>query len=322
MNNWQNQKDDTFVDRLFLFLQRCHLRVKRIVPVKKHVFFLETETGKYMIKSYETYENVKRQLLFLRALQKTGFRNTSYVEEFPFGVPYLMFENKYWLMMGYIEHTDLFSFGNETNRRAAQSLLQQYHMCSRLLSPELRNYIPSTMWLLKWRQRTATFYQHKSFISSCIDERLVDCFLKWSTDALDALSIYDFQAFPHTFVHGDIIEHNFVKHNGELYLIDFDCVSYGPIMYDYIKYCYCTLPHMKWSYEALYQYKHIRPFLTSKPFLYALIFPGDLMREWDYFLALSDARQKRFRESLIQFTQHQYEFRLAFVQKLYGIITN
>ena len=59
---------------------------------------------------------------------------------------------------------------------------------------------------------------------------------------------------------------------GELYLIDFDLISIGPIMADYLQYANRILPFLNWSLPNLATYKQIQPIFSNRYFCMRLLF--------------------------------------------------
>jgi hypothetical protein len=319
-NKHQLEKGDALTDRLFFFLTGHGINVRYIVRLRPTVFFIQCEAESYILKGYNTYEQASKQIIFLQHLQQTGFRLTSYIRSFPSGLQYGCFYGKYWLLFQYIQHIGVFRFDEEQNRRQAAAALDEYHCYAAKLPNQLLSQVPFLEWNAKWQMRTLKFQRYTSLISACIGSEITSELLRWAEFSLAGLNSFDWSSQPYGFIHGDVIEHNFVR--GEhTYLIDFDCVSFGPILYDYVKYCYGILPFLNWSFAALTRYKELYPFLFNRAFLLALIFPGDIMREWDYFLELPSFLQEKFRRQLILFTKNNYELRFAFVEKLYNVIT-
>jgi hypothetical protein len=318
--NKRSEKGDAFTNRLFLFLQSCRLPVTRITSLKKLVYKVETAERSYVVKGYTHYKKIRQQIYFLRALQDAGFSAAAYLQMFPDGSWYQQFASIYWLLVDYIEHEELFSFKNAANRHEGLFVLADYHKHAQRIPLSLLSYVPALSWLPRWDMRAAKFLYHREIAIAYLGEDIVTALLQWSAVSLSKLKCADMHALPHTFIHGDIIEHNFIKEDC-VYLIDFDCVSLGPIMYDYIKYAYCILPYLNWSYETLCQYEYMHPFISEPYFLWSLIFPGDILREWDYFLFLSAEQRPAFEKQIVEFTKNKHKCRLAFVQKLYNMIT-
>ncbi|MCP8967300.1 aminoglycoside phosphotransferase family protein [Ectobacillus ponti] len=301
-------KGDALADRLFFFLRQQGLPIEKVSRIRPAVFKVYSPDTAYIIKRYD-YAKMEQQRSFLQALQRTGFRQTAYLQLFPGGGHSLPFAQSHWLLYEYLEHQEAFSFETAENRREALNLLDGYHQAARLLPASLRPYVPMLPWLEKWTARTERFRRCAPLISSHIGRERTEAFLDWADHSLRQLRLLPLHTELHSYLHGDLIEHNFIK-GSSLSLIDFDCVSVGPVVYDYIKYSVCILPSLHWSHEELRTY--MQPYWDSEAFWAGLLFPSDILREWDYFLSLPVPQQPVFRDRLVAFTLHQYDARAAF----------
>ncbi|MBO9130487.1 phosphotransferase [Bacillus sp. 165] len=317
-----NKKGDFFPNRLFLSLLQHGVEVQESKTIKPHVFTITTKEKKKVIKGYSSIVSLQKQLHFLHTLKRTGFLSTSYPDSFPSGASYIEVNNRYWLITDYIEHLQPFDFSSRSNRLQAILLLEQYHLYAFQMPPFVSPYITNFNWYEKWSSRVQRILKFRKEAERYIGEQMVADILAWSFFALEKLrNIGKNELFPLSFIHGDIIDHNFVQSNKGLYIIDFDCVSIGPVAYDYVKYCQCILPFINWSYDALYEHPPLIPFLKKPWFLLALLLPNDLLREWSYFLSLPEEEKVKFEKNLVTFTNKNFALRAKFVQKLYNMVT-
>ncbi|UOY94141.1 aminoglycoside phosphotransferase family protein [Ectobacillus sp. JY-23] len=307
-------KGDAFTARLFSFL-RTYMPVYRIVQLKTFVYMVYTEEHIYIVKGYKEIYKVHQQSLLLSELQQVGFSQTTCIRPFASNVLYMPFSDVYWLVMDYISHTELFTLAQKENRFAGLQVLTKYHQYAKLLPQHIRSMVPKLDWLVKWEKRLRTFFHSRDEISRYVGSEIVSDILGWAYTALRALYMEDIRRLPSCVLHGDVVAHNFIKAE-QVYLIDFDCVSYGPCMYDYIKYFHAIMPDLSWDYEAICEEYTEYPFMNIKVFLLGLIFPGDLLREWQYFILLPEETKTLFEEKIITFTIEHYEKRTSCLRQL------
>lgn len=308
------------MNRLFFFLQQRGINVRKVIPIKPHIYVVETNNDKYVLKGYATFEKMWLQFMISKQLQKTGFTSTSFARLLPNGKTYEQFESTYWLVFDYLPYDEPFSFRLKEDRKQSLETLHLYHTCSHMLPEEFCSILPVQSIWSKWHKRVKTIDSYKQVLSFYMGESIVRMVLDWSSFALARLAQAEISESFHTCLHGDITEHNYVKAD-KVYLIDFDCMSYGPILYDYVKWCHIALSYENWSLEELTTFYELKELLSNRMFLLFLIFPEDLIREWYYFLFLSDNEKKQFEQQLIYFTKKQFRFRLQFVERLYNMVT-
>jgi len=118
---------------------------------------------------------------------------------------------------------------------------------------------------------------------------------------------------PYCIIHGDVAHHNFILGNDGLYLIDFDLAKMAPDILDDLQFCNRILPHLDWSLEKLSMYKPLEKNLQEKSFLSALIYPTDLLREWNYFLKYEQGRG-RLSSFMTEITFREFDKREKFVK--------
>lgn len=318
MNHKELKKGDGITNRLFSFLTYVGMIVTHLTPLKDHVFLVETRDKRFILKGYVTFDKMWKQVLISEELKKTGFTLTSYVRLFPNGNIYEQFLSKYWLLYDALEEKEAFTFERKENRKLALKTLHLYHLYARKLPKKLCGVVPNLSLQRKMWARLHTLYVHRSTISFYVGESVQKQVLDWSYFTLSSgLSL---KSVLHSFLHGDVIHHNFLK-STDVYLIDFDCMSFGPVYYDYMKWCHCVLPFEDWSFESLFEYDELKWLLHDSVFLRFLVFPEDLLREWYYFLKLPACQKPYYEERFIDFTKKQFLYRLQFVERIYNMIT-
>ena len=111
--------------------------------------------------------------------------------------------------------------------------------------------------------------------------------------------------------------HNFMKTSkGELYLIDFDLISIGPEIADYLQYANRILPFLNWSLSELDTFEPFQPFLKQKVFLYGLAFPSDILREWNRLVKEQTFNQMGKIRPVVELTLNQFGKKEIFYERI------
>lgn len=311
--------DGLFLNRLFSYLKRkLPFTIENLSFINKHVFLIETKSGNYILKAFPSKRGLTLQEEFTDQLKKSGFLNTYSFLEVSLESP-IFFENNYYGIIQYIPPShERFTYGEEKNRVEGLSILMNYHHTTKRLTGAFSSKIRWEPYLIRMRQRLATFERNLPVIKFFIDEHIIQSLLQWGKSSLNGLEDGNsFLTNEEYFVilHGDVAHHNFLRsHNGNLYLIDFDLISLGPSSIDYLQYANRILPHLDWSLETLNQ--HGLPFLQDRGFLYGLTFPTDIMREWNRLI-----RERRYSSPskvrpLVELTIGQFVERKNFVEEI------
>ncbi|WP_248891945.1 phosphotransferase [Bacillus methanolicus] len=277
--------DDVFKNRLLTYLKKqIPFKIKEFIPIRKHVYYVKTDEIQFILKGYSKLKRLKLQEAFTDSLKKEGFLNTysfySFTKENT-----LYFEQKYYGCLEFIEpHSEVFSFRNHKNRSEGLTLLCDYHLVTSSLIKRYESILPSFHLLEKWKERTALFSENLSVVKNFVADNIIHELLDWANFSLYHLEKeYDFfHSSPNVILHGDVAHHNFIRtKNNKLYLIDFDLISKGPKSTDILQYANRILPFLNWSVQELMVYPEITEFVKEKAFLYALMFPTDIFREWN-----------------------------------------
>ena len=101
---------------------------------------------------------------------------------------------------------------------------------------------------------------------------------------------------------------------------DFDLISVGPVMADYLQYANRILPFLNWSLPSLTSFQGISPYFQQKIFLYALAFPTDIFREWNRLIKDRTYQESNKVRSTYHLTLHQFDQRREFVRELKRLV--
>ncbi|MEI2356151.1 phosphotransferase [Mesobacillus zeae] len=313
---FHSRRDDRFLDRLFSYLNTVlPFKVNSLVPIRADVYLAETKGIFFILKGFASLPKMEVQRRFADSLRKSGFTH-SYLF-YTFTREHLFFEGLYYSPIQYIEPDSTpFTFLTENERTEGMSLLDDYHVCAKQLVGEYKGMLSQMELSVKWKERANRFRKNLPTIGKFISKRKLNDIRDWAKESLEGLAVHAkrLESKEETILHCDVAHHNFHRaRNGELFLIDFDLLSIGPPQYDLLQYAGRILPYMDWSFVSLSKMKHLQKELDDPFFLYGLLFPSDIMREWNRILKdRMDFHPKRM-SHLIDMTEQQFSKRREFV---------
>ena len=288
-----NEGDRVFYTRLLCYLDDCGFRLKHMEPLRGRVFLVRGEMGEALVmKAFESFDKWAAQMLLSKELRKNGFNRTYAIldEAPPFeyeGIDY-----------GAIEYMppsrERFTFAADEQRREGLGLLEAFHGSGALALPVLRGQIQAFDQLYKWETRLVHFQDLKPLIGQFVRESVLNRWLEWAEWSLAGLKENEqaFSSEDSVIIHGDCAHHNFLrKKDGELALIDFDLIAEAPPIVDFLQYANRILPFLEKPEEELWTFPQLAPYRYNQAFLYALVFPADILREWNRLVSARDPLQ-------------------------------
>ncbi|WP_158587517.1 phosphotransferase [Neobacillus notoginsengisoli] len=316
----KHQGDENIHHRLLSYLRTGFPgRIDQLDMIRPSVFFLKSAIGEYIVKGYTSYHRLKLQEAFTATLKKEGFTHTySYVCPGR-RKPYYL-DGLYWGILEYIQpHPNPFTFLREADRFAGLKLLQKYHSITQQIVQRYKTILPPAALIDKWENRLELFKANKPMINYFVNRQATESIISWAEFALRGMK--EQQAFftegTQVILHGDVAHHNFLRSkNGKVYLIDFDLISIGPPVLDYLQYSNRILPFLHWSLEELAKYNNLAAFMSVKAFLYALAYPADLLREWNRIFKNSASPNQHLLYQIIELTMGQFKERQQFFKKI------
>ncbi|WP_433958921.1 phosphotransferase [Cytobacillus horneckiae] len=312
--------DGLYKNRLLSYLKKQFpFMIKKLTPVRKNVFIVDSVKGVFILKGFSSYHRLKLQEAFTSSLIKEGFTKTYSFLNYAIEPP-LIFENIYFGCIEYIEHAEEnFTYTEHIDRIDGLALLSEYHLVSEKLVQRYMTLIPQFKQLEKWQVRTDQFISHLSLIKYFIEKEILHEFLQWADWALKGMKNEKLflQQGKRVILHGDVAHHNFLRgKNGVLYLLDFDLISIGNQQVDYLQYANRILPAINWSFAELEKMPNIKPLLSEKGFLYALAYPTDIFREWNRAVRQKIYVNPMLMRKLLNMTIDQYQSRKRFIEKI------
>lgn len=312
---------DEFEHRLLLYLTSLtgekFLYVKKI---KNGVWFCKTVKNTWVLKEFPTREKVENQLSLTNLLFTNGFHRTYRFHPIH-AKKVCFFENKIYGLIEFIKKGSSFSYQTKNNRIQAIELLSKFHKTTQLFVNEFSTKLSLFDQIEKWEARLKEFIsnipQLKKFMPPYYIEVYVE-WAKWSLHKLKQIKSY-FDQQEKCVIHGDVAHHNFIYNfDQQLFLIDFDLIHVGSPVIDYLQFTNRILPFIEWSSHELQQMGIIKNLLNRKAFVIALIYPTDVLREWNRFIKTINTKEDMIQSLtyLKEITINQFEQRKSFVNEM------
>lgn len=312
--------DDAYFDRLFSYFQsQLKENLIEIIPLQRSVILLKTNNNRYIIKGYQSNRKLKIQEAFTATLRKEGFSNT-YIFFEPLAKEQLFFEGLYFGCIQYIEpNHSVFTFHTQKNRREGLNLLEQFHQATASFETRYRRLLPKANLMGKWVDRLNHFLNNLPFLRYFMNEPFISEMVSWANWSLSGMqsNAQYFEKEPYVILHGDVAHHNFLRDSkGKLHLIDFDLISIGPAVLDYVQYANRILPYIDWSVYKLGSHKQIGKFIQDKAFIYALAYPADIFREWNRVVREKSYTDQHKLKQVMDLSIGQFYSRKKFINQL------
>lgn len=315
--------DDDFLYRLLSLLKKqIPYSINGIGRIRADVYLVKTDQVWFILKRYSSYQKLKIQETFTHSLYMEGFTNTYrfylFNEE-----PLIVDRNLYGCIEYILPNNQAFSYANKANRQEALDVLNKYYETTTKLVDSYKYILPKHQMMEKWLERYSQFKRNRSIIRYFLDEQLINQLMYWAEWSLEHLERerHFFENGNNVILHGDVAHHNFLRgKNDLLYLIDFDLISIGPTSVDYVQFATRILPLINWSFYQLEKIDVFQPLLKKKQFLIALVYPTDILREWNRLIRQNKQTDKRSIQQLLQLTTNQFAKRKKFIQKIIKIV--
>lgn len=313
--------DDLVLNRLFSYLkEELVTPIESIQPIRKNVYLLQTNNQLVVLKGFSHLRKLEIQKAFASSLRQEGFRYSYIFQNLEKDAP-LFLDGTYY---GCLEHipqssSSPFSYESEIERKDGLRLLEEFHQTTGKLSRRYQTVLKEYNLMLKWRERAARFINNLSVIKFFVQQEILNEVLEWADFSLKGLEseITLLNSHDPVILHGDLAHHNFIRGiDSKLYIIDFDLVSIGSPACDYLQYCNRILPSLEWSLNELTKYDQIQPFLNNRGFLYALIFPTDIFREWNRLIKARQYSSTFQVRQVLDLTVRQFFNRQNFVEQI------
>ncbi len=312
--------DDYFFNRLFSYLNsELDCNIQGMEQLRGNVYLVETDDTRFILKGYNDLRKLKIQEAFASSLRQSGFRS-SY--GFLRMTKTLQFEGLYYGCIEYIDHHEnRFDYGLQADRDEGIKLLDKFHDHTSLLASSYAGMLPKADLARKWHHRKKEFTTNLQAVHFYVNSAVTGEVLNWADVSLknfDA-SKKELEQEQPVILHGDVAHHNFLRSKeGRLYLIDYDLISLGPRAYDMLQYANRILPFLDWDFESLEKIGHFKKWLGYEAFLHGLLYPADILREWNRLLREKNHISPYRLSPLIEMTINQFKQR----KKFHGDVTS
>lgn len=285
----KTQRDDLIKDRLYPFLySKGTLKLKKLYIIRSHVFLINDQEGKeFILKKHKRIEHVKQQWNFFRHIKQS--KVIVPFTHFPNGNEYISDQHIIWTITPYIQGRKLY-FEKEVDRKLAVKALKQFHNEAFKIFPT-EPIIQKELFIARWRRRLNTFKETEYLFKQFGYHTLYKDIVKTMVLYLERASRIPWRDFDNDakqngqWIHGDVASHNFIMSNdSKVRLIDFDLLTMGLPLHDYIQLGQRFLSHIDWNIDELLAYQMVSD-RHIKYWLAGILIPSDVLREWIYFIS-------------------------------------
>lgn len=305
---------------LSTFQKQFPYRINDIYPIRNQVYKIKTNNGLFILKGYSSYNRLKLQETFTASLQKEGFHKTYTFLDIN-GEP-IVYQKHYYGCLPFIEpHHRSFSFQNDQERHEGLALLDEFHRVTEQSVKRYQTLIPEFNIQKKWTERCNEFLQNVNTVAKYIPRKIILEWTNWAKWSLEGIFKHSTILEKETpvILHGDVAHHNFLRRkDGKLFIIDFDLISIGSRNMDLLQYANRILPFINWDINDMSRYKSLNGLLSNSFYLYALVYPTDLFREWNRLIR-EDAYQNPYK---LQMVKEQSLLKFNFRQRYNNEIIN
>ncbi|GAA0334176.1 hypothetical protein GCM10008967_26190 [Bacillus carboniphilus] len=311
--------DDHYSHRLLSYFQtNIEDPIVRLQTIRDHIYKIETKNEKYVGKGFSNAASLKKQKWLTEKLHQSGFRKTyRFLKAKP--DEGLQLDGKSYGILKWVEHhKENFQYNSIQNCIEGILLVHEFHSKNKTFLEEGSHYFPRSKPYDKWVDRYQRFHANIPIIRSTVSPSILKEIKKWGRESLKNISrLQPYSPGTKVILHGDVAHHNFIRTaEGELYLIDFDLASIGHPIHDYLQYANRILPYLQWDLKKLSEIPILSEQLKDPYFLYSLMYPTDIYREWNRVIQNNLLQSNRWLNILFDMTIEQFEKRQIFYDTL------
>lgn len=304
----------TFKKLVTASLRKAGMELRKLSSIRDNVWIAHTNAGKFLLKGFNSSRKLNSQKKLTMQLHANGFTRTyRFIEELE---PFVYDEYVFAWIEFLPSYRKKFSFSSRSSRQEGLFLLEDFHETTR----KFYKTIPVKRFdqLDKWNERFEEFEENVNVVKKYVSRDVIQTWLKWGKRSLRGLQRHENELYkePLCVAHGDVAHHNFFyKDDGTLYLIDFDLISISPPLIDYLQYSNRIMPDISSSSE-LWSYEQLRKYKNNRAFLYALLFPTDIFREWNRLIRENDFHNNSYLHSVWSLTVEEMPKRVRMYKEI------
>jgi len=307
------ERDDNLMNRLFLLFIKNGYHSVKVNRIAKYVYsIMQNEKNLLIVKVYKNYNEAKRVSTIYKKLSTQLFQYTIYPISLFNHEEIVDLTNYYALIFPFLNNGHVPDFSKESSCKMATKTVFLLHS-SLLKMPDLKMIAYPINVEHKWNKRISLFWEMRDCIRYFIGKNRYDEILALSTFILDLKKLEQ----PNESIdllHGDLVPHNFLQLGSKCFIIDLDNLSQGPISYEYSVLGQHILNENNWKTNVLFKLEPFTQLRNDKFFWRCMLFPNDLLREWEHLWRNHEANKKDAVEKLIQYTIQSLKERNEFVE--------
>lgn len=296
-------------------------KFRYIKTIKDGIWLCYTDSSKWILKEFFSEEKLFNQIHFVEQLFKHDFYFTYQFHPIH-QEKIIKFDQRVFALVEYLKKGSTFTYQTFSERTSALKLLKQFHETTSQFRDIFKPNLTVFDQQMKWEQRLKEFIANIPLLINFIPTYYLNKYVDWAKWALSQMernkSFYN--EGPNCIIHGDVAHHNFLLNRyQQLYIIDFDLIQLANPMIDYLQFANRVLPNISWSLTRLRRHQLLTPYLEMKEFLIALIFPTDILREWNRYVRLTkkeEGSKPQLLTYLKEITLNHFNMRRIFTEEL------
>lgn len=283
------RRDDLIKGRLYpFFLEKANLDIEELKMIHDRVAYIKTKDAKeYILKQYpyRKFRRLKQQWEFFKQIHDSSVI-IPFVT-FPNGEWWIETEHILWTLSPYVKGRKL-EFSHSGDRKRAVSTVQQFHQDANQVYPS-EPILTEFPILLRWKRRLQAFENTAYLFHKYRYQVLYQDLLKTMQTYFELAEVIPWDSLDEAarqsgqWIHRDVASHNFLTNDDteQTVLIDFDLLTMGTPLQDYIQLGQRFLAYLAWDLDRLINVQMV-PDSWLKYWLTGIMIPSDVIREWLY----------------------------------------
>lgn len=296
--------DGLFKNRLrSLFYQKYQINIRSIHRINSYVYQVNADHQIFLVKGFPSERSFLKQKILTNYLKSHDFHETfSFL--FDQQILFSSFGRHFSVIEFLPPHRQPFTYNSLKEIQEALHVLSKFHAKAQDLKDH--SIFPNFDLIDKYKKRLTEFCLNKFHFQSLMLPSIFQELIGWANFSLNGMEQAQDSFHTNTIIHGDVAHHNFLRHqNGKLYLIDFDLCAKSKKETDYLQLAIRVLPYINWDLDLLFTLSPLQQYERDPWFLYGLLYPSEVLREWNHFFRKKGWRmEEKWKFYLFQKTYH------------------